>query len=167
MEAAGSSETSVHIYHSSRRHCHYNFRSHSYRLIMERLRKVTQSTSNTTDAAPQTPDGHPRNAIRNCYRLGQHTGNVAHCILVRAPDSVVGSRDFAEISVPGSAETILSSVSIVKTSVRLMSEHGSRLSDTQLLYIDSQLQSTQLHKQARRRVSAFHMRTSSCHILIT
>jgi hypothetical protein len=130
MEAAGSTETSAHIYHSSRRHYHDNFRSHRYRLIGEGLRKMTQNTSNTADAEPHTLAGHPRNAIRNCYRLGQQTGNVARCILVRAPDGVVGSRDFAEISVPGSAETLLSSVSIVRTSLRLMSEHGNRLSDT-------------------------------------
>ena len=158
-ETAGSSETSVHIYHSSRRYGHDNFRSHSYSLIRGGLRKITQNTSNTADAAPQTPDGRPRNAMRNCYRLGQQTGNVAHCILVRAPDGIVGSRDFAEISVPGSAETLLSSVSVVKTSLRLMSEHGSRLSDTQVVNIDKQVQSTPLDKQARRRVSAFHIRT--------
>jgi len=117
MEAAGSSETSVHIYHYSRRRCHSNFSSHSYRLVREGLRKVTQNTSSTTDAAPLTPDGHTRNAVRNCYRLGKQTGNVAHCILVRAPGGIVGSRDFAEISVPGSAETLLSSLSIVKTSL--------------------------------------------------
>jgi hypothetical protein len=158
-EKPGSSKTSVHVYHYSRRHGHDNFRSHSYRLSREGLRKMTQNTSNTVDAAPQTPDGRPRNAIRNCYRLGQQTGNVAHCTLVRAPDGIVGSRDFAEISVPGSAERLLSSVSVVKTSLPLMSEHGRRLSDTQVEYIDKQLQSTTLHKEARRRVSAFHIRT--------
>ena len=114
-----------------------------------------QNISNTADATPQTSVGHPRNAILNCHRLGQQTGNVAHCILVMAQDGNIGSRDFAEISAPGSAEKLLSSVSIIKTSLRLMSEHGSRVSDTQVVYIDNQLQSTQLHKQARRRVSAF------------
>lgn len=149
-KAAGPSETSVHIYHSSRRHCHYNSRSHRYRRIRYGLRKVTHNTSNTADAAPQTPVRHPRNANRNCHRLGQQTANVAHCILVRAPDSNVGSRGLDEISAPGSAETLLSSVSTVKTSLRLRSEHGSRLSDTQVVYTGNQL-----HKQARRRVSAF------------
>ena len=147
MEAADSSETSVHIYHCSRRYCHDNCRSHRYRLNRGGLRKVTQNTSSTADAAPQTPVGHPRNAIRNCYRLGQQPGTLysgkgsrRHCWLAW----------FRRNIGTWVCRTLLASVSIVKTSLHLMSEHVSRLSDTQIVYIDNQL-----HRQARRRVSAF------------